>query len=91
MVGFTKSNFCDGEEKVFLQIKRLLVLSYFVLVNFQKNVRDCMRPIFMVLYAQNYDFCDQIFLYMQMYKPSFQMFCGAVQEVRLKISICPVS
>lgn len=44
-----------------------------------------MRPIFMVLYAQTCDFCDQISLYIQMHKQYFQMLCGAVQEVCLKI------
>lgn len=86
MVGFTKSKFSGYEEKIFLQVKRFLGLSYLVLVNFQKNLIGCMRPIFMVLYRQACDFCDQISLYIQMYKQYFQMFCGAVQEVCLKIS-----
>lgn len=63
MVGFTKSKFCDGEEKIFLQVKKLLGLSYLVLVNFQNNLLASVRPIFIALCAQTCDFCDQISLY----------------------------
>lgn len=79
MINLTKSRFCDGEEKIFLQVSRLLGLSDFFLVKFQNNLLGFMRPIVLVLYAQTCEFCNQIFLYIQMYKQYFQMFCGAVQ------------
>lgn len=68
MADLSKYKFCDGEGKIFSQVKRVFGLSYFVLVNFQNNLIGSMRPIFMALYAQSCDF------YIQMYKQYFQIF-----------------